>query len=37
MSRDQVIAARPTAAFDEKWGKFVIDGSFFTQLVYDGL
>lgn len=37
MSRDQVIAAQPTAAYDAKWGKFVIDGSFFTQLVYDGL
>jgi len=37
MSRVQVIAARPTAEYDEKWGQFVIDGAFFTQLVFDGL
>jgi glyoxylase-like metal-dependent hydrolase (beta-lactamase superfamily II) len=34
---EQVQAAKPTAAFDEKWGKFVIDPDFFTQIVYDGL
>ncbi len=28
------IAAKPTAAFDEKFGKFVLDGAFFTRLVY---
>ena len=35
-----VITARrgkPTAAFDDKWGRFVIDSKFFTKLVYDGL
>jgi glyoxylase-like metal-dependent hydrolase (beta-lactamase superfamily II) len=32
-----VTAARPTAAFDSKWGGFVIDPAFFTRLVYDGL
>ena len=37
MSRDQVVAARPTAAFDAKWGGFVLDGAFFTRIVYDGL
>lgn len=37
MSREQIIAARPTAQFDAKWGQFVIDGAFFTRLVYDGL
>jgi glyoxylase-like metal-dependent hydrolase (beta-lactamase superfamily II) len=28
------IPARPTAAFDDKWGKYVLDGAFFTKLVY---
>jgi glyoxylase-like metal-dependent hydrolase (beta-lactamase superfamily II) len=28
------IAAKPTAAFDKKWGMYVLDGSFFTKLVY---
>ncbi len=28
------VAAKPTAAFDDKWGKYVLDGSFFTKLVY---
>jgi len=37
MSLDEVIAKRPTAAFDEKWGKFVIDPAFFTRLVYTSL
>lgn len=36
-SLEEVIAAKPTAAFDDKWGKFVIDPKFFTQLVYEGL
>jgi glyoxylase-like metal-dependent hydrolase (beta-lactamase superfamily II) len=35
-SRDEVIAAKPTADYDAKWGGFVIDGSFFTKLVYAG-
>lgn len=37
MTRDQVVAARPTSAYDAKWGGFVIDPAFFTRLVYDGL
>ncbi len=37
MSLDEVIASKPTAAFDEKWGKFVIDPAFFTRLVYTSL
>ena len=37
MSRDQVVAAHPTADFDAKWGGFVLDGAFFTRIVYDGL
>ncbi len=36
-SRSEAIAAKPTADYDSKWGGFVIDGAFFTRLVYDGL
>jgi hypothetical protein len=36
-SRDETVAARPTAAFDAKWGQFVIDPGFFTRLVYEGV
>ncbi|HTL10711.1 MAG TPA: MBL fold metallo-hydrolase [Chitinophagaceae bacterium] len=28
------VAAKPTRKFDEKFGKFVLDGAFFTKLVY---
>jgi hypothetical protein len=28
-SRDETVAAKPTAAFDAKWGNFVIDPGFF--------
>ena len=28
---------KPTAAFDAKWGQFVIDPGFFTRLVYEGV
>jgi hypothetical protein len=34
---DEVIAAKPTAAYDARWGGFVIDPAFFTRLVYAGL
>jgi glyoxylase-like metal-dependent hydrolase (beta-lactamase superfamily II) len=37
MSRDQVVAAKPSSEFDAKWGGFVLDGAFFTRIVYDGL
>lgn len=33
----QVQAARPTAAFDAKWGRSVISGQLFTALVYLGV
>ncbi|MET3981828.1 glyoxylase-like metal-dependent hydrolase (beta-lactamase superfamily II) [Mucilaginibacter sp. UYP25] len=33
----EVIAAKPTAAYDAKFGGFVIDGNFFTRLVYKGV
>lgn len=36
-SRDETVAAKPTAAFDRKWGNFVIDPGFFTRLVYEGV
>jgi hypothetical protein len=36
-SLEDVIAAKPTAAFDDKWGTFVIGPEFFTKLVYEGL
>jgi glyoxylase-like metal-dependent hydrolase (beta-lactamase superfamily II) len=34
---DEVIAAKPTAAYDARWGGFVIDPAFFTRLVYAGV
>ncbi len=36
-SRDDTVAARPTAAFDAKFGNFVIDPGFFTRLVFEGV
>jgi glyoxylase-like metal-dependent hydrolase (beta-lactamase superfamily II) len=36
-SLNQVIATKPTAAYDAKWGRFVIDPAFFTRLVYTGV
>lgn len=33
----EVQQAAPTAAYDAQYGRFVIDGKFFTKLVYDGL
>ncbi len=36
-SRGETVAAKPTAAFDAKWGQFVIDADFFTRLVYEGV
>ena len=36
-TRDETVAAKPTAAFDAKWGQFVIDPGFFTKLVYQGV
>jgi glyoxylase-like metal-dependent hydrolase (beta-lactamase superfamily II) len=35
-SPEETVAARPTAAFDAKWGQFVISPEFFTRLVYEG-
>jgi glyoxylase-like metal-dependent hydrolase (beta-lactamase superfamily II) len=36
-TRDETVAAKPTTAFDAKWGQFVIDPGFFTRLVYEGV
>jgi glyoxylase-like metal-dependent hydrolase (beta-lactamase superfamily II) len=36
-SRDETVAAKPTAAFDAKWGNFLIDPGYFTRLVYEGV
>lgn len=36
-SLDDIIAAKPTAAFDAKWGHFVFNGDQFTSMVYAGL
>lgn len=35
-SLEEIVAARPTAAYDAKWGNFVIDPAFFTKLVHEG-
>jgi glyoxylase-like metal-dependent hydrolase (beta-lactamase superfamily II) len=34
---EETVAAKPTAAYDAKWGQFVIDPPFFTKLVYEGV
>jgi glyoxylase-like metal-dependent hydrolase (beta-lactamase superfamily II) len=36
-SLEEVVAAKPTADYDAKWGGFVVDGIFFTTLVYKGV
>jgi glyoxylase-like metal-dependent hydrolase (beta-lactamase superfamily II) len=36
-SLDEIIAAKPTAAFDAKWGQFLITPAHFTFLVYEGV
>ena len=36
-SLEDIIAGRPTARFDAKWGQFVIGPSFFTELVFQGV
>jgi glyoxylase-like metal-dependent hydrolase (beta-lactamase superfamily II) len=36
-SKEETVAAKPTAAFDAKYGNFVIDAGFFTRLVYEGV
>jgi glyoxylase-like metal-dependent hydrolase (beta-lactamase superfamily II) len=36
-SVDEVVATKPAAAYDAKWGKGFVNGAFFTKLVYKGL
>lgn len=36
-ARDEIVSAKPTAAFDAKYGNFVIDPAFFTRLVFEGV
>ena len=36
-TQQETVAAKPTAAHDAKWGQFVIDPTFFTKLVYEGV
>ena len=36
-SREEIVAAKPTADYDAKWGRFVVDGDFFTRLVCKGV
>ena len=34
---DEIVAAKPLAGLDARWGKGVFKGSHFTRLVYSGL
>ena len=36
-SLDDIVTAKPTAPYDEKWGNFVIGPALFTKLVYEGV
>lgn len=36
-SLDEIVAAKPTAAHDARWGQFVIGPALFTKLVYEGV
>jgi glyoxylase-like metal-dependent hydrolase (beta-lactamase superfamily II) len=36
-SLNEIVAAKPTAAYDAKWGRGFVNGEFFTKLVYKGL
>jgi glyoxylase-like metal-dependent hydrolase (beta-lactamase superfamily II) len=36
-SLEDTVAAKPTAAYDAKWGNFVIGPALFTRLVYEGV
>jgi glyoxylase-like metal-dependent hydrolase (beta-lactamase superfamily II) len=37
MSLERTIAAKPTAAFDEKWGQWVTTPDAYTTLIYQGV
>jgi glyoxylase-like metal-dependent hydrolase (beta-lactamase superfamily II) len=36
-SLNEILAAKPTAAYDAKWGGFFTSGETFTKLVYEGV
>jgi glyoxylase-like metal-dependent hydrolase (beta-lactamase superfamily II) len=36
-SLSEIVAAKPTAAYDAKWGRGFVNGEFFTKLVYKGV
>ena len=36
-SLEAIVAARPTAAYDARWGNFVIGPDLFTKLVHEGI
>ncbi len=36
-SLQEILTAKPTAEYDEKWGHYVIDGKNFASLVYQGV
>jgi hypothetical protein len=36
-SLNDIVAAKPTAAYDAKWGKGFVNGEVFTGLVYKGV
>jgi glyoxylase-like metal-dependent hydrolase (beta-lactamase superfamily II) len=36
-SLNEIVAAKPTAAYDVKWGKGFVNGESFTKLVYKGV
>ena len=36
-SLNETVAAKPTTAFDAKWGQFLITPALFTKLVYEGV
>ena len=36
-SLEETIAAKPTRAFDAKWGQFLMTPTIFTTLVYSGV
>ncbi|EIL95374.1 MBL fold metallo-hydrolase [Rhodanobacter spathiphylli] len=37
LSVDEIIAAKPTAAYDARWGGSIINPATFVRVVYDGL
>jgi len=36
-SLNEIVAAKPTAAYDATWGTGFVNGEFFTKLVYKGV